>query len=258
MEPRVAVAGQGRPVLRRSTAPSSGRSDSLAVAAREVDGRWLAMPSAFPRSLQLLRAIALLGALLAVAPAARADPPSAGARASPAPGTDDADPLLDERLAHACVLAAWRASGLGEDDAKIDSMIARANVSAALPETSVRAMQLWSEANDTSTVTTSDATTLYDVLGSHFVLDVRLTWKLDRLLYAGDEAALERIRVERHEARSRLATRTLDALFALARAQVDAADAVPRSREAVEAHLRAAEATATLEVLTGGWFSQAR
>jgi hypothetical protein len=105
-------------------------------------------------------------------------------------------------------------------------------------------------------VTTTDSTTLYDALGSHFTLDLRLTWKLDRLVYAGDEAALERIRVERHEARSRLATRTLDALFALVRARVDAADAIPGSRESLEAHLRAAEARATLEVLTGGWFSR--
>jgi hypothetical protein len=204
--------------------------------------------------------IFVLVARLPCAPPAQADAPATAARAplatpSQEAGAQTAEALLDGRLAHGCVLAAWRASGLGENDAAIDSMIARSNLSAALPETSVRAMQLWSDANDTSTVTTSDSTTLYDVLGSHFVLDVRLTWKLDRLLYAGDEAALERIRVERHEARARLATRTLDALFALARAQVDAADAVSGSREALEARLRAAEAKATLDVLTAGWFS---
>jgi hypothetical protein len=188
---------------------------------------------------------------------ARAEPPSPRAPAPPA-STEAPESWIDQRLAQGCVLAAWRTSGLGENDAKLDSMIARSNASAALPETSIRAMQLWSDANDTSTVTTSDSTTLYDTLGSHFVLDVRLTWRLDRLLYAGDEAALERIRIERHEARARLATRTLDALFALARARVDAADAVPSSREALEARLRAAEAVATLDVLTGGWFGQTR
>jgi hypothetical protein len=205
--------------------------------------------------LQSLLAMALVVGCVLLGRTAFAEPPAA--RASPAPfvGSETPEALLDGHLAHGCVLAAWRASGLGEDDAKIDSMIARSNASAALPEASVRASQLWSEANDTSTVTTSDSTTLYDVLGSHFTLDVRLTWRLDRLLYAGDEAALERIRVERHEARARLATRTLDALFALARAQVDVADSVPGSREALEAHLRAAEARATLDVLTGGWFS---
>jgi hypothetical protein len=202
--------------------------------------------------------------VLGVTATAHADPPAtqrgpaAIAASEPdAPSADGREGPVDERLARGCVAAAWRASGLGEDDAKIDSMIARANVSAALPEASVHATQLWSDSNDTSTVATSGATTFYDVLGSHFVITVRLSWKLDRLLYAGDEAALERIRVERHEARARLATRTLDALFALARARVDRAEAVAGSRELVEARLRAAEAWATLDVLTAGWFSRA-
>ena len=111
-------------------------------------------------------------------------------------------------------------------------------------------MQYWSDSDNTATATTTGAMTLYDVIGSHFVIDVHLTWKLDRLVFSGEEAALERIRVERHEARARLATRTLDALFALSRAQADASEAVPGSREALEARLRAAEAIATLDVLT--------
>jgi hypothetical protein len=188
----------------------------------------------------LITFLAVLGT--SVPRAARADPP---------------DPLLSGELAHACVVAAWRASGLGDDDARIDAMIARAGTSALLPEASVRAMQYWSDSDNTATATTTGAMTLYDVIGSHFVIDVHLTWKLDRLVFSGEEAALERIRVERHEARSRLATRTLDALFALSRAQADSSEAVPGSREALEARLRAAEAIATLDVLTGGWFSRA-
>jgi hypothetical protein len=201
-------------------------------------------PSVVLGRLPALATLAAFTALMIAASPARADTPATQA-------------LLDERIARGCVAAAMRASGLGEDDHAIDSLIARSKTSAALPEASVRAMQLWSEADSASTVVTSDATTLRDVLGSHFVIDVRLSWKLDRLVYAGDEAALERIRIERHEARARLATRTLDALFALERARADVADANPGSREALEAHLRAAEARATLDVLTGGWFSAA-
>ncbi|MGH7436574.1 MAG: hypothetical protein ACRENE_12945, partial [Polyangiaceae bacterium] len=145
-----------------------------------------------------------------------------------------------------------------DDDARIDAMISRAGRSALLPEASVRAMQYWSDSDNTTTATTTGATTLYDIIGSHFVIDVHLTWKLDRLVFTGEEAALERIRIERHEARSRLATRTLDALFALSRAQADSSEAVAGSREALEARLRAAEAIATLDVLTGGWFGTQR
>jgi hypothetical protein len=178
---------------------------------------------------------------------------SGAARAVAGPPT--AEPALDDGLARGCVAAAWRASGLGEDDARIESMIARSNTSALLPEASMRAMQLWSDASHLTTFTASDSTTLYDALGTRFVLEVRLTWRLERLLYAGEEAALERIRLERHEARARLAAKALDALFAWARARADAADAVPGSRESLEAHLRVIEAHATLDVLTAGWFS---
>lgn len=170
-------------------------------------------------------------------------------------GPPVAEPALDDGLARGCVAAAWRASGLGENDARIESLIARSSTSGLLPEASVRAMQLWSDAARTTTFTASDSTTLYDALGTRFVLEVRLTWRLERLLYAGEEATLERIRLERQEARSRLAAKALDALFAWARARVDADDAVPGSRESLEAHLRVIEAHATLDVLTGGWFS---
>jgi hypothetical protein len=178
------------------------------------------------------------------------------ATASPA-HADPPDPLLTGALAHACVVAAWRASGLGDDDSRIDTLISRAAMSALVPEASVRAMQYWSDSDNTSTATTTGAMTVYDIIGSHFVVDVHLTWKLDRLVYSGEEAALERIRVERHEARARLATRTLDALFALSRARADSGEAAAGSREALEARLRAAEAVATLDVLTAGWFTRA-
>jgi hypothetical protein len=172
-------------------------------------------------------------------------------RALAGPPVDE--PALDEGLASGCVAAAWRAAGL-RDDARIDSLVARASASALLPEASVRAMELWSDATRTTTFTASDSTTLYDALGTRLALEVRLTWRLDRLVYSGDETALERIRLERHEARARLASRTLEALFAWARARVDAGEATPGSREALEARLRVVEARATLDVLTGGWF----
>jgi hypothetical protein len=161
-------------------------------------------------------------------------------------------PPIDDSLARACVVAAWQASGLGEDDARLDATIARSTRSALLPEVTMRALELWSDASHTTVVTSTDSASLYDALGNHVSVEVRLTWRLERLLYVGDEAALERIRLERHEARSRLATRTLEALFAWARARVDARESVPGSRESLEAGMRALEASATLDVLTGG------
>ena len=112
------------------------------------------------------------------------------------------------------------------------------------------------ESEKSTTVTSEDGTTLYDAIGANFVFELRLTWRLDRLVYAGDEPTLERVRLEREEARSRMATRTLEALFAWERAGTEASEAVTGSHEEMAAELRRAEASATLDVLTGGWFSE--
>ena len=173
----------------------------------------------------------------------------------PAPEASKASIVLAPALARECVAAALRASGLGVDDARIDALVSRARTSAWLPETRMRGMRLWTDAAHTTTLATTDTANFYDALGANLVLELRLTWRFDRLLYAGDEPTLERVRLERQDARSKLATRTLEALFAWQRALVAAADAKASSREAVEAELHAVEAQATLDVLTGGWFS---
>lgn len=196
---------------------------------------------------------------LAAGPVHRiADPPSPAKPAAPEPAVrPTAASAIRPSFAHDCVAAAWRASGLGADDGRIESIIARSRASALLPETRVRAMRLWTDANRTTSLATTDGTNTYDAVGANLVLELRLTWRLDRLAYAGDEPALERARLERFEARSHLAERTLQGLFAWARAQAQAREAVPGSEEEAQARLRVAEAEATLEVLTGGWFSEA-
>ena len=173
---------------------------------------------------------------------------------SPAPAT--ASGLrVDPSLARQCVAAAWRTSGLGVDDARIDSLVARSKASALLPETRLRAMRLWDDAAHATTLATTADTSYYDAIGANLVLELRLTWRLDRLLYANDEPTLERVRLERQDARTRLATRTLEALFAWQRALIEADRAAAGSREETESRVRAVEAEATLDVLTGGWFS---
>ena len=128
--------------------------------------------------------------------------------------------LAAPQLARKCVAAAWRTAGLGADDARIDALISRSRASALLPETRLRAMRLWDDASHATTLATTDDTSYYDAIGANLVLEVRLTWRLDRLLYAGDEPTLERVRLERQDARARVAARTLEALFAWQRATV--------------------------------------
>jgi hypothetical protein len=162
---------------------------------------------------------------------------------------------LARSLARQCVAAAWRASGLGVDDARIEALVSRSRTSALLPETRIRAMRLWDDAAHATTLATTNDTNYYDAIGANLVLELRLTWRLDRLLYASDEPTLERVRLERQDARTRIATRTLEALFAWQRANLAGDDAAAGTHEQAEARLRAVEAEATLDVLTGGWFS---
>jgi hypothetical protein len=186
-----------------------------------------------------------------------ADPPSPAKPAAPADvEAAAASSPIRPGLARDCVLAAWRSSGLGSGDERLDAIESRARSSAFLPETRLRAMRLWTDASHATTLATTDGTNYYDAVGANLVLELRLTWRLDRALYAGDEPTLERVRMERSEARNRLADRILQALFAWAKANDGAGAATPGSREESESLLRAAEAAATLDVLTGGWFSQ--
>ena len=89
------------------------------------------------------------------------------------------------------------------------------------------------------------------------------------MLYADDEPSFERMRLERHDARARIAGRVLEALFHWHRAWLEVRWLQAASREAreppdrpsrdeIEATLRLVEAEATLDVLTAGWFTASR
>jgi hypothetical protein len=183
-----------------------------------------------------------------------APPPAPPGPASPPPPAKLVQ-LVPPAFARDCVSAALQTSGLGVDDARIDALVSRARASALLPETRMRAMRLWDDANHTTTLATTDTANFYDAVGANLVLELRLTWRLDRLLYAGDEGTLERVRLERLDARTRLATRTLEVLFTWERATLEARQAASGSPEEQSARLRASEAQATLDVMTAGWFS---
>ena len=155
---------------------------------------------------------------------------------------------INPSLARGAVAAAWRTAGLGADDDRIDAMVARARLSATLPETRLRAMRVMDERGRTDAAL--DESRSYDIAGARLLLEARLTWRLDRLLYADDEPTLERLRLERSNARARLAIRILETLFQWQRAQNDAPP-----NEANEASAQVLEAEIVLDVLTGGWFT---
>lgn len=193
---------------------------------------------------------------------------SAGLVAASVTASAGEEPIgVTPKLARASVEAAWRAAGLGNDDARLDAIVSRARWSALLPETRLRAIRF--DDQRLYTETTTDASRLRDSAGANLGLEARLTWRFDRLLYADDEPSFERMRLERHDARSRIAGRALEALFHWHRAWLEVrwAQAASRdareppnrpSRDEVESGLRVMEAEATLDVLTAGWFTSNR
>ena len=129
-------------------------------------------------------------------------------------------------------------------------------MSAALPETRLRALRSFDDRQRSDVV--ADQGRTYDTSGANLWLEARLTWRLDRLLYADDEPTLERVRLERQEARARIASHILELLFQWQRARIDLQTSPPRSRAELEATLRMLESEAALDVATAGWFTAAR
>lgn len=161
---------------------------------------------------------------------------------------------VSPRLARSCVIAAWRAQGWQTDD-DLERMVARMRWSALLPEVRVRAARGWDE-SFRLTPTDGDPYRTQQATGTSGWLEGRLTWRLDRALFADEELQVERARVQRTEARARLTGRVLAALFDWQRAIAAAADPIQTAQEHVTAVIAQAEAEATLDVLTGGWFGK--
>jgi hypothetical protein len=164
--------------------------------------------------------------------------------------------LLTTDVARNCVRAAWRAIGVG-DDAAIDSMASRARTSAALPELRLRVMRTIDESGRV-TLTDTDPSRYTEAGAATNFLEARLTFRLDRLLFADEEVHLERVRIDRSELRARTAAKVLQALFEWQRAYALLADPSLPSADHFAAELRELEASALLDVMTDGWFGRYR
>jgi hypothetical protein len=176
-----------------------------------------------------------------------------------APRVERAAPLVitvTPDVARSCVRAALRAMGLGDDN-RLDSVAARARSSAALPELRLRAVRTLGESGRISL--SEDDPSRYVASGAASnVLEARVTFRLDRLLFADEEIVVERARLDRSELRSRTAAKVLQLLFEWQRAYALAQDATLSPEERFTAAVREAESSALLDVMTGGWFGAYR
>ena len=130
-------------------------------------------------------------------------------------------------------------------------MLSRARWSALLPELRLRVVR-----SDRRTDTTSEDTTrTSDLYGVTQWYEARAIFRLDHLVYADDEPQVERLRLDRQEARTRVAAKVLAELSKWARAQAEEAVAPLDSDARLDALLKVMESEIALDVMTGGWFS---
>lgn len=136
----------------------------------------------------------------------------------------------------AVLAAAYAAAGLDRDPA--NGWIRRARLAGLVPWVTVRT------ARDTSWQEPQSE------VGHSTALEVRATWRLDRLLFDSRELQVAALEASRRRERRRLAARVIRSYFTWRRA-AGIADANDDRTSP-----RAAEAIAELDALTDGWFSR--
>lgn len=188
-------------------------------------------------------------------PAAPEPVPSTAAEVAPEPPRVVVQLLISPSVARAVVSAAIEHARLEEHVTRIDRVASRARASALLPELRLRVTRLLDESRalapteyDPDRVTASGGSSLW--------LEARATFRLDRLVFADEEVALERLREERASARHKLEARVLEALFTWQRACVERDDETRDPEARTRAALTVMETDGTLDVLTGGFWSR--
>jgi hypothetical protein len=183
-----------------------------------------------------------------------ADSPEAESRPSASEQPVELAFAVDRKLAREVVGAALRAAGAAAVEARLSSLSKRARTSAALPELRLRGGRSTDES--LRLYPTSDDPYRYSQAGgAELFFEVRLTWKLDRLVFSTAELRVEQLRRWRAQARAHLVRRVLELLFAWQRARARQAILTLLPEERAAAVLDELEAEAVLDVLTAGWFS---
>jgi hypothetical protein len=199
------------------------------------------------------------------APRVTEEPPKKESEAAPAaaPAAPPSDPAaappaarLTPRLARAAIRRALAEAGYLDTRSRLASLSARARSSAALPELGLRTLH--STGQTLRLTPTSDDPYRYVQAGtSELALEARLTWHLDRLIFAGEEVTVERLQHERDAAERHLIDYVLQRLLSWQRGRARAADPNLDPDQRQSAELEAFGAAVELDVLTGGWFSWA-
>lgn len=183
-------------------------------------------------------------------------PPALAATQAPAaPEAREERPRVAAARLRKLQRAAWRSAGLeGFDRARL---AARARYAALLPEVRLRGMRSNDQAlrysplseDDLRAQATGQAGTLYEV---------RVDFRLDRLVFSGDEVAIERLQQEYLQQRQRVTERLTALLGAWHREAARAAHPELPEEERREAEAAVQAAEEALDLLTDGVWSATR
>lgn len=187
-------------------------------------------------------------------PAAPAPAASGAPRVEPARVSFQQLRSLSE-LSRRATVAALAVVGTAAERRRLDSLSARARSSALLPELRLRVLRNSDQALRWIP-TTDDPYRITQADGTGLVLEGAATFRLDRLLFAHEELAVERLRQDAGAARLKLEGRVLEAVLGLFRERElacrDDGDEPESARHAV----RVLELFTELDALTAGWFSE--
>lgn len=143
--------------------------------------------------------------------------------------------------------------GTAAERRRLDSLSSRARSSALLPEMRFRVVRNTDQALRWIP-TTDDPYRITQADGTGLILEGSATFRLDRLLFANEEIAVERLRGDAGAARLKLTARVLEAVLGLFRAHELACAAEGTGEQGAQV-LKALELFAELDGLTAGWFS---
>lgn len=166
-----------------------------------------------------------------------------------------ADLVLDSKLVARLLRRALALDGSQRRGRRLASLRDRSKSSAWLPELSLRAgrstdqsLRLTPTSSDPYRYTQSDGSDLYG--------EVKLSWKLDRVLFSREELVVQRLAQSEQARRDQVAERLLNAVFEWQLAELRSRDPAQTLEDQLRFRLLAAQARLRLNVITGGLFER--
>jgi len=157
-------------------------------------------------------------------------------------------------LARGCVKAAIEATGIARELDRLDDASTRARVSGLVPELRLRVARVVDEDQSLSP-TEYDPERITASGGSSVWIEGRATFRLERLVFADDEVALEKMRGERQKLEREIADDVLKSFAVWQRASGSLATPDPDDETRAKLDIERVVEETRLDVLTNGWFA---